>query len=262
MSGISVILYVDLLKYCYSGHGGLNEIWLKLFSLFFFFHPTARKFKVACEIHPCGLHRSASWHSSRITLWMDRRGSFEKGHKWLKMLWPSARSFLNLPPLLLERAVGLQHLGWGGGAEVRSDPGSPSQHRKRYLQPGHLGLAEIADRASDHSRFLLSLPADLLRNSPIPCPDPPPLPMLSEKQADTFVQQWRHKFALSLNSSWSFFFLYQLLEFFNFSNTMIWKNFELLPSVLCCAMVLCILTCSGTCKLLIYAECLLQCSAL
>ena len=54
---------------------------------------------------------------------MDRRGSLEKGHKWLKTLQPSARSFLNLPPLLLARAVGLQHLWWGvgWGAEVRSD---------------------------------------------------------------------------------------------------------------------------------------------
>lgn len=89
----------------------------------FFFHTTARKFKVACEIHLCGLHCSVSWHSSQITLWMDRRGSFEKGHKRLKTLQPSARSFLNLPPLLLARAVGLQHLWWGvgWGAEVRSD---------------------------------------------------------------------------------------------------------------------------------------------
>ena len=167
---------------------------------------------------------------------MDRRGSLEKGHKWLKTLQPSARSFLNLPPLLLARAVGLQHLwwgvGWGGGQRwdltwkpiIAQETVSPTwasrvgRNRWQGLWPPFC--------------CPLSLPIDLLWNSPIQRPDPPPSPMLSEKQADTFVQQWRHKFALSLNSSWGFF-LYQLLEFFKHRDSKeLWAT--AVGAVLCC----------------------------
>ena len=137
-------------------------------------------------------------------------GSFEKGHKWLKMLWPSARSFLNPPSLLLARAVGLQHLGWGGvGGRGEIWPWKPitAQETVSPTWASRVGRNHWQG-LWPQSCFLLSLPADLLQNSPIPCPDPPPLPTLSEKQADTFVQQWRHKFALSLNSSWSLVFFF------------------------------------------------------
>lgn len=211
MSTISVILYVDLLKYCFSGHGGLNEIWLKLFSLFYFFIQVLENLKLhvrftfaACTVllhgplleSPCGWTGGAALKRV-INGW--RRCSPQQGPFWI--CHPCCRQ----EPLVSSTWAGV---GWAGGAEVRSDPGSPSQHRKRYLQPRHRGLAEIAGRASDQFCFLLSLPPDLLRNSPIQCPDPPPSPTLSEKQADTFVQQWRHKFALSLNSSWRFFFFF------------------------------------------------------
>lgn len=62
--------------------------------------------------------------------------------------------------------------------------------------------AEIAGRASNYSFVsysLVALPADLLPNSPIKCPEPPTSPMQSEKQANTVVQQWRQKFALSIS---------------------------------------------------------------
>lgn len=50
--------------------------------------------------------------------------------------------------------------------------------------------SETAFKASNLlSPLLPALDADLLLNRHINCPDPPTLPMLSEKQADTFYQQ-------------------------------------------------------------------------
>ena len=261
-SAISVILYVDLLKYCYSGHGGLSEIWLKLISFFFIqllenLKSHVRSTFVACTVlfhgillkSPCGWTGGAALKRV-INGW--RRYSPQQGPFWIchPCCWQE---------LLVSSTCGGV---WGGGQ--RWDLTWKPIIAQKTVSPTWASRVGRNRWQGLWPPFCcpLSLPIDLLRNSPIQCPDPPPSPTLSEKQADTFVQQWRHKFALSLNSSWGFFFLYQLLEFFNFSNTVIWKNFELLPLVLCCAMVLCILTCSGTCKLLIYAECLLQCSAL
>lgn len=83
-------------------------------------------------------------------------------------------------------------------------------------------------------------------------PDLPTMPISSEKPAQTGPQQWRQKFVLS--STPLELLLYQLSEFLKCLKHHSLQTLEPLASVLCCG-ALC--TCSGTCKLLIYAECLL-----
>lgn len=81
-----------------------------------------------------------------------------------------------------------------------------------------------------------------------------------EEIGQLYYKKWRQKFALSFNSSWSSF-LWQYLDFLMFKTALFFKSSELLPfgAVLCYGALY---TCSGTCKLLIYVEYLLQCSAL
>lgn len=109
-------------------------------------------------------------------------------------------------------------------------------------------------------RCLTLLLQDLLPSIHHQYPGPAMLLLMwnDEEIGHLYFKKWRQKFALSLNSSWSSF-LWQYLDFLMFKTALFFKSSELLPLVLCYGALY---TCSGTCKLLIYVEYLLQCSAL